>query len=454
MSSPLPLEQLLAISFLVPMGDPRDKNCKWGLNVMLWGEPGIGKSDRVDNAAAMVGLPPRTVYAATTQPEDVSGAAFINTSKALAMFEAALGAINEALNEGEKSDMGWIGKLVNPVVQKAVSSMLAVSKRYGGSFTSLEPLLPGISDLLIDQQGVLFLDELSCARPAVQGAYLGVVLTRRAGGRQLPGAVRVLAAGNPPSSAAGGWELEPPMANRFCHFEVGVPTIEAWADWLITESGMKLEPIEDGEVRIRQRWADEWPIVKGQMVGFMRSGAGAKPGENPLHNIPKEGHPNRGRAWPSPRTWVMAARAMATCRCLGQSDTIRDMFVSGCVGDGPSTAFTSWIANSDIPTPQEMLTNGWEPDKKRLDRTIAAYTALLSYVTGRSSEKEKIEIAPAAWKCLAQSAEAGMLDITLPMAQAMVKARLDSKASPEIASVAKPLLARLAKAGMGNFLVP
>jgi MoxR-like ATPase len=454
MSDIVPIEKLLSVALLVPMSDPNDKDCKWGLNVMLWGDPGIGKSDRVEAASAMVGLPPRTVYAATTQPEDVSGAAFPNTTKGLAMFEAAIEGIIEELGsddfESELESTGFLSsivkKLVKPRATKVLQRMLAAAKRYGGSSTVLEPLLPGVSDLMVDGCGVLFLDELSCARPAVQGAYLGVALTRRVAGRQLPGGVRIIAAGNPPESAAGGWELEPPMANRFCHFEVKVPSVEEWNEWLINESGHRLEPIEEGELRVKQRWADEWPIVKGQFAGFMRSG-GAK-----LHDIPPEGHKSRGRAWPSPRTWVFSARAAATCRCLGLGDDVRDAFIEGCVGPGPAMAFSAWAANADLPTPQDMIRNGWTPDKRRLDRTIAAYTGLISYVKGRPTMEKRLEVAPGAWRCIRQSADAGMLDITLPMAQQLVRERLDSKAGPEIAAECKPVLSRLAKAGMANFL--
>lgn len=460
MSDIVPIEKLLSVALLVPMSDPNDRNCKWGLNVMLWGDPGIGKSDRVEAASAMVGLPPRTVYAATTQPENVSGAAFPNTTKGLAMFEAGVEGLLEILEGPHEEDWGELerqmklfsifGKaaksLILPKATGILRKIVGVAKRYGSSSTVLEPLLPGVSDLMVDGCGVLFLDELSCARPAVQGAYLGVALTRRVGGRQLPGGVRIIAAGNPPESAAGGWELEPPMANRFCHFEVKVPSVEEWNEWLVNESGQRLEPIEEGELKIRQKWGDEWPIVKGQFAGFMRSG-GAK-----LHDIPAEGHKSRGRAWPSPRTWVFSARAAAACRCLGLEDNVRDAFIEGCVGPGPATAFSAWVASADLPTPQDMIANGWTPDKRRLDRTIAAYTGLISYVKGKPTMEKKLEVAAGAWRCIRQSSDADMLDITLPMAQQLVRERLDSKAGPEIAAECKPVLSRLAKAGMANFL--
>ena len=72
-------------------------------------------------------------------------------------------------------------------------------------------------------------------------------------------------------------------------------------------------PIEDGELRIKQKWHVEWPKVKGRMAGFMKSQGGKI-----LHEIPKEGSKQRGRAWPSPRTWVFAARAMTGGAVAGE----------------------------------------------------------------------------------------------------------------------------------------
>src|SRR5581483_1133846 len=67
--------------------------------------------------------------------------------------------------------------------------------------------------------GLLFLDELTTAPPAVQAAMLRVVLERVAGDVRLPAEVRVVAAANPPEEAADGWELAPPLANRLVHLD-------------------------------------------------------------------------------------------------------------------------------------------------------------------------------------------------------------------------------------------
>ena len=65
--------------------------------------------------------------------------------------------------------------------------------------------------------GLLFLDELSTAPPAVQAALLRVVLERAVGDLTLPDEVAVVAAANPPEQAADGWDLSAPLANRLCH---------------------------------------------------------------------------------------------------------------------------------------------------------------------------------------------------------------------------------------------
>jgi len=66
---------------------------------------------------------------------------------------------------------------------------------------------------------VVFLDELTTAPPAVQAAMLRVVLDREVGDLRLPSTVSIVAAANPPESSAGGDDLSAPLANRFCHLD-------------------------------------------------------------------------------------------------------------------------------------------------------------------------------------------------------------------------------------------
>ena len=67
-----------------------------------------------------------------------------------------------------------------------------------------------------DVEGILFLDQLSTAPPAVQAALLRVALERTVCDLELPAGVAVVAAANPPEQAASGWDLSRPLASRAC----------------------------------------------------------------------------------------------------------------------------------------------------------------------------------------------------------------------------------------------
>src|SRR5471032_1159459 len=136
-----------------------------GVPVLLWGSPGTGKTSAVVALADAIGWPCEVVVGSIREPTDFGGL---------------------------------------PVVVD------------GG--VKLAP--PAWAQRLVEAgHGLLFLDELTTAPPAVQAAMLRVVLERVVGDIKLPAAVRVVAAANPPEQAADGWELAPPLANRLVHLE-------------------------------------------------------------------------------------------------------------------------------------------------------------------------------------------------------------------------------------------
>ena len=131
--------------------------------VLLWGAPGTGKTSAIRAMAEAMGLPCETVIASIREPSDFAGL---------------------------------------PIV--------------AGDSVRFAP--PMWARRLADAgHGLLFLDELSTAPPAVQAALLRVVLERAVGDLILPDQVAVVAAANPPEQAADGWDLSAPLANRLCH---------------------------------------------------------------------------------------------------------------------------------------------------------------------------------------------------------------------------------------------
>src|SRR5204862_8302974 len=153
-------------------------------------------------------------------------------------------------------------------------------------------------------------------------ALLRLVLERRVGALRLPPGVRIVAAANPRSSAADGWELSAPLANRFVHLQwtydhevvvrgLGGTWPRAW-----------LPRLDQGRLRDAVRFA------RRAVCGLLTTRPGL------VHRLPNtEGR--RGGPWPSPRSWEMTLRLIAFATAAGTCREVLSMLVRGTVGDGP-----------------------------------------------------------------------------------------------------------------------
>lgn len=154
--------------------------------VMLWGPPGIGKSDVVAQTAAALGGEMIDLRLVLLEPTDLRGLPSVTGSTGK---KRAVWAQPEFLPEHEPAN--------------------------------------GV--------GILFLDELTAADPSVQKAALQLVLNRAVGEYKLPKGWRVVAAGNRQQDRAGSFKLLSPLANRMAHIEIE-PDVKAWAEWAMREN--------------------------------------------------------------------------------------------------------------------------------------------------------------------------------------------------------------------------
>ncbi|WP_294957960.1 MoxR family ATPase [Sulfurovum sp.] len=81
-----------------------------------------------------------------------------------------------------------------------------------------------------DSRGILFLDEINTAPPAVQASAYQLILDRRVGEYELPKGWSIVAAGNRENDRGVVYKMPPPLANRFVHFEMEVD-FEDWKSW-------------------------------------------------------------------------------------------------------------------------------------------------------------------------------------------------------------------------------
>ncbi|WP_078988604.1 AAA family ATPase [Streptomyces sp. WM6372] len=313
--------------------------------VLLWGEPGIGKSAGMQQLATALGVELETVIASVHEPSDFAGLPIVGDDPATTGVPMA--------------PPDWAVRLA----------------RTG--------------------HGLLFFDELSSAPPAVQAALLRVVLERRIGSLVLPESVRIVAAANPPSSAADGWHLSPPLANRFVHLDwthsprtVARGLAGTWPEVAIPA----VDPARASGAVARAR---------GVISGFLT----ARPGL--VHHMPNEAE-GRGRAWPSPRTWEMALRLLATGYAAGAGREALAAALTGAVGDAAGIELLSYVEHLDLPDPDRVLA---DPDAFALpdrgDRQLAFLIAVVAAVQGELTRPRW----EAGWAVLAKAVDAGVPDV-------------------------------------------
>ncbi|CAL9431036.1 hypothetical protein SUDANB95_02035 [Actinosynnema sp. ALI-1.44] len=329
------------------------------LPVLLWGEPGIGKTAALTQLADALDLPLTTVIASVHEPSDFAGLPVVGDDPAVQGVPMA--------------PPEWAVRLV----------------RAG--------------------RGLLFLDELSTAPPAVQAALLRVVLERRIGALTLPPGVRIVAAANPRSSAADGWELSPPLANRFVHLQ--------WA--------------HDHDVVVRGL-GGTWPRAElprldpGRLpdaVAYARRAVcellAARP--NLVHQLPKD-ETRRGGPWPSPRSWEMALRLIAFATAADVSRDVLSMLVRGTVGDGPGLELLASLDRMDLPDPESLLA---DPAAAVLPERGDLRQAVLDGVVEAVRRRPEAARWDAAWALLVRALDTGAPDLVVVPAATLAALRRD-----------------------------
>jgi hypothetical protein len=325
--------------------------------VILWGPPGQGKTSVVKEIARQQGRPLEVLLASIREPQDFAGLPSIHDGR------ARLVPPDWALRLAETRD------------------------------------------------GILFTDEVNTAPPSVQAALLRVSLDKVAGDCDLGADTSVIAAANPPEQAADGWDLAPPLANRFCHLPWELPA----------------EIVRDGFSGRWRHFDVRVPDTRDVAEAVTReyvSVAGFLTARPDMVTVLPKTSAEQGRAFPTPRSWDMAAVLSGWATATEQSAGVRRILVRGCVGPGASAEYLTYRDSLDLPDPEVVLANptGFVLPA-RADQIYVIGAGILAVVTNNLT----VDRWRAAGMVLERIASSGHPDIAVSFARDWIKQRPDGQ---------------------------
>ena len=201
-----------------------------GVPVLLWGDPGTGKTHTVERYAAEMGWATEPVIASLHDPTDFGGLPIRNGST---------------------------------VVYAPPEWAQRVAERDGVS--------------------LVFLDEINTATAATQNSLMRMVQEHRVGYLDLGDKARFVAAANPVEQNSGAWDLSAPLANRFAHLDWPLRVtewrfgyLEGWPD--LTPLDIDVAAVTEDAVTAHRRQQSEFLLRRPQLLCDVPDPAGSPRG--------------------------------------------------------------------------------------------------------------------------------------------------------------------------------
>jgi len=200
-------------------------------------------------------------------------------------------------------------------------------------------------------EAIWFFDEITQAPPLVQNVLQQVVLDRVINEEALSDKVFIVAASNRLEDYANVFDMSAPLANRFYHYTLLPPSEKEWTSWAIN--------------------AGVHPAVVG-FINFQPS---------KLFMAPKSGM--NITAWPSPRTWEFASDIVKILEKTNPN--LMEQAVASAVGQGVAAEFMGFYKlqvkiNIDeiLKDPAKNLSKYLTNPQEEIDKKYAIISAAVS----------------------------------------------------------------------------
>lgn len=275
---------------------------KVGRPAMVWGPPGIGKSELIAELGVEQGRPVIDMRLLLLEPTDIKGIPYFDP-KTLTMRWAQPNDLPKNVTDRD--------------LKRAQEEVAAATK--GRDTEDAQDKLDVLVNAKNFSNAILFLDEINAAPPSVQAAAYQLILNRRVGEYRLPDGVSMVCAGNRDSDKGVTYRMPSPLANRLVHMEMA-PNFEDWQKWAIQA---KVHP---------------------DVVGFL---------SHHKQNLFKFDSKSNDKAFATPRSWVFVSELITD----DLPESMNTSLVVGTVGEGMGTEFAAHRrVAAKMPKSEDVLT--------------------------------------------------------------------------------------------------
>lgn len=317
---------------------------------MIWGPPGVGKSESIHQIAAEMPYtvplneevtkvskylkenlygktfdkrPVKEVRLVLTTPTDLKGIPVYNTSENEAVW------INTSLFP---MDPNLLAAYEDEIVHLAgMIEKEGFNVELSARFHKLERKIEMGHH---DQHSICFLDEITQAPQSVQGAAYQLILDRQLGTYVFPSTAFVVAAGNRMQDGAATNKMPTPLLSRFIHFHVSDPAIDDWLKWAAEND---IEPDVMGFLKYQEEAL--FKFNPKTLTGSADSG---------------------DSTFPCPRTWKFVSDILKGPAGKDPAmENVLEAIIAGTVGNNAASEFSSWRElYRKLPQPEEVLDKG------------------------------------------------------------------------------------------------
>lgn len=259
--------------------------------VLLWGDPGIGKTTTIERYAHAMGWATETVIASLHDPTDIGGLPVLTPDGV---------------------------RLEPPAWARRVTER--------------------------DADTLVFFDEINTATPATQNALM---LSGQVGELDLGPRARFAAAANPTAHNSGAWDLSAPLANRFAHLRWPVG-VDEWATgylagWPQPEPA-KTPEADPSRASFHRAMQSAFVRRRPELLCSVPDQLAAAPDDTA-----------GACGWPSPRTWERTAECLAAADAAGADAEIAPLIAESLLGTAAAAEYLAFVAELDLPDPEALI---------------------------------------------------------------------------------------------------